>query len=345
MNNHALIDAIYKLVEIADLDISGFKVESFHRGGNNRLFRLLSDEKIIVAKCYYNSPSDPRDRLYSEYSFLSYAIHCGLDCIPEPIASDSENKIALYEYIIGEKPEAGGITDKFIKEATDFICRLNEMRNDSISRNLANASDSGFSIRQHCKIIEKRLDMLVNIKPFSGIDANARDFAAVVKGKWEKLTAEVFVQLSRLDIDIDENLQVNERCISPSDFGFHNAIIRPDGRLCFIDFEYAGWDDPAKMVCDFFCQPQIKVDISYFSDFMDTIGRLFQYPEIFKQRSNTLFPLFQIKWCCIMMNVFLPGTVDKINFANPDMDVDKFKSIQLGKAEQLFESIELRDKQ
>ena len=28
-----------------------------------------------------------------------------------------------------------------------------------------------------------------------------------------------------------------------------------DGRLWFIDFEYAGWDDPAKTVCDFFCQP------------------------------------------------------------------------------------------
>lgn len=344
MNNQALIDAIYKLVEIADLDISGFEVESFHRGGNNRLFRLLSDKRVIVAKCYYNSPSDPRDRLYSEYSFLSYAIHCGLDCIPEPIASDSKNNIALYEYIIGKKPEMGNITDIFIKEAADFICRLNEMRSDPVSRNLANASDSGFSIRQHCNIIEKRLDMLVNIKPSSGTDENVRDFADFLMDKWEKLIEEVLVQLSKLDIDIDRNLQVNECCISPSDFGFHNAIIRPNGRLCFIDFEYAGWDDPAKMVCDFFCQPQIKVDISYFPDFTDMIGRLFQNPEIFKQRSNTLFPLFQIKWCCIMMNVFLPGAIDKINFANPDIDINEFKRIQLGKAEQLFESIKLRSK-
>ena len=26
----------------------------------------------------------------------------------------------------------------------------------------------------------------------------------------------------------------------------------------FIDFEYAGWDDPSKLICDFFCQPAVK---------------------------------------------------------------------------------------
>ena len=59
--------------------------------------------------------------------------------------------------------------------------------------------------------------------------------------------------------DMDHPLDTQESVLSPSDFGFHNALLGPDGKLCFIDFEYAGWDDPAKLICDFFCQPQTPV--------------------------------------------------------------------------------------
>ena len=38
---------------------------------------------------------------------------------------------------------------------------------------------------------------------------------------------------------------------SPSDFGFHN-ILCEDGRLNFVDFEYAGIDDLAKSARRFF---------------------------------------------------------------------------------------------
>ena len=33
------------------------------------------------------------------------------------------------------------------------------------------------------------------------------------------------------------------KCISPSDFGFHNSIIDREGNINFVDFEYSGWDD------------------------------------------------------------------------------------------------------
>ena len=45
------------------------------------------------------------------------------------------------------------------------------------------------------------------------------------------------------------------RVLSPSDFGFHNALRRPDGTIVFVDFEYFGWDDPAKMMADAMLHP------------------------------------------------------------------------------------------
>src|SRR5690606_1492036 len=55
-----------------------------------------------------------------------------------------------------------------------------------------------------------------------------------------------------LEPDEDEKeLAPRFRLLSPSDFGFHNMLRRDDGSLAFIDFEYFGWDDPAKLAADF----------------------------------------------------------------------------------------------
>src|SRR6185503_11886129 len=52
------------------------------------------------------------------------------------------------------------------------------------------------------------------------------------------------------------NLNLQPR-LSPSDFGYHNAVLADDETVRFFDFEYAGWDDPAKLVCDFFNQVEV----------------------------------------------------------------------------------------
>ena len=46
--------------------------------------------------------------------------------------------------------------------------------------------------------------------------------------------------------------------MSPSDFGFHN-VIKKKKKLFFFDFEYAGMDDPVKLISDFICQPDHKL--------------------------------------------------------------------------------------
>ena len=50
--------------------------------------------------------------------------------------------------------------------------------------------------------------------------------------------------------------------LSPSDFGFHN-ILSHHNNLYYIDFEYAGWDDPYKLIADFILNPDYKIPIKY----------------------------------------------------------------------------------
>jgi hypothetical protein len=99
-------------------------------------------------------------------------------------------------------------------------------------------------------------------------------------------------------------LAAEYRCVSPSDFGFHNALLADEGRLGFFDFEYAGWDDPAKLLCDFFCQPAVPAPIDCWPQFLDLTASLVGDTQIERQRQALLFPLYQVKWCCILLNEF-----------------------------------------
>ena len=95
-------------------------------------------------------------------------------------------------------------------------------------------------------------------------------------------------------------------CLSPSDFGFHNALVDETGRLSFLDFEYAGRDDPAKLVSDFFCQPEIPVPLRYHAGFVARLAEGLELDEAGRARCRMLLDAYRVKWTCIILNDFLP---------------------------------------
>src|ERR1019366_5574171 len=118
----------------------------------------------------------------------------------------------------------------------------------------------------------------------------------------------------------------------PSDFGFHNALMADDGTLRFLDFEYAGWDDPAKTVCDFFCQPACPAPLECYADFADAVAEATAHPALSRRRFDLLLPMYRLKWCCIMLNDFLPAGAGRRRFALHGLDVLERKEQQLHKA-------------
>ena len=131
---------------------------------------------------------------------------------------------------------------------------------------------------------------------------------------------------------------LTERCISPSDFGFHNALLTNQG-ISFLDFEYAGWDDPAKMAGDFFSHPAMPVDAVHFERFLNKTMRFAPNSAALIERVWLLLPVFQTKWCCIILNDFLPASAQRRRFADPNFDEAERKRAQLDKALRLFSKI------
>jgi hypothetical protein len=97
-------------------------------------------------------------------------------------------------------------------------------------------------------------------------------------------------------------------CLSPSDFGFHNVIRRDDGSLCFLDFEHAGWDDPAKLVADFILQPEALLCSESAECFLESLGESEPFGRDIRQRVRETLAIQKCKWTVIILNVFArPG--------------------------------------
>lgn len=108
--------------------------------------------------------------------------------------------------------------------------------------------------------------------------------------------------------------------------------------LRFVDFEYAGWDDPAKVVCDFLNQPRVPVPADCHRRFAEGIAQESRQPEFQLRRIALLMPVLRLKWCCIMLNHFLLADSARREFAQGAI-AEEQKAEQLDKARQMHESL------
>ena len=111
--------------------------------------------------------------------------------------------------------------------------------------------------------------------------------------------------------------------MSPSDFGFHN-VIKKNKKLFFFDFEYAGMDDPVKLISDFICQPDYQLNKQQSIFFYKNILKIFPQSDAIERRFNAVIDIHRIKWCCIILSEILNKNYsERRYFAGHQIDADK----------------------
>lgn len=319
-----------------------FVMEPLSASGNNRVFSLVCGDEKMLLKWYFHAADDSRNRLEAEYSFLEHAWSIGLRCIPKPLFKDQFKHLAVYEFIEGEQIDPSQVDATYVEEAAHFLSQLNSSQSRLTASTLAAASEACFSISAHLNMVGSRLTKLEQMPIETEVDKTATEFVKYLTSFWQCTKREIISKSASLGLGLEDNLTQDERCLSPSDFGFHNALVRPDDSLCFIDFEYAGWDDPAKSVGDFFSHPGIAVPRDQFDSFLNQVLAPFEKNQLFADRVRLLEPVFQVKWCCIILNEFLPAAAQRRKFANPGADSLVSKERQLQKAISRFDSLQLK---
>ena len=339
MNLHEIRGAAAKLISAAGLGGS-FELYPIPGGANNRVFRVDVNGISALLKAYFRHPQDPRDRLGAEFAFSSFAWNEGITCVPRPLAADGALSLALYEFVPGRRLSPSEVDEARVLEALQFYLELNRVKGAEEALRLPVASEGCFSFSEHLHCVERRIQRLAAIRSSDALGAEAamfvgRDLAAA----WHRIRELAIKQISSMGIGHDEKLDPASRCLSPSDFGFHNALLSDGGSLRFFDFEYAGWDDPAKMVCDFFCQPQIPVPITCYDTFVEKAFGDIKTGSEQAARCSILLPVYRIKWCCILLNEFLPVDVERRRFANRGSSGEDRRHAQLVKARTSLENL------
>ena len=307
-----------------------FVIEPVAGGGNNRVYRVQSAARAGLLKAYFQNPADPRDRFGTERAFYEFLWRSGVRRTPEPLGWEGAERLGLFTFVNGRKLRTEEITVESVGQALEFVGELNRMRTSPEARQQPLASEACFSTAEHLACVERRVARLEQIEAATALEREVAAFvASELKPTWRSLSA----TLSQAP-KADEPLPPAQRCLSPSDFGFHNALLAEDGRLRFFDFEYAGWDDPAKLVCDFFCQPQVPVDFCHRDAFLARLAQALELDATFSDRARRLQPAYQVKWCCIMLNDFVRGDAERRDFAKGATDADERRRDQLEKARQ-----------
>jgi hypothetical protein len=302
-------------------------------GKNNQVYRVATDAgDAVVLKHYFSDPRDPRDRLAAEWGFLKHTWSRGVRAVPEPLASDVAARAGLYGLVPGRKLLATELKPHHIDAAVDFVLAVNAAPRSP--KALAPASEACFSLADHIATVERRVARLAALDLAAPHVQQAQCLVdEVLLPAWSAVKARLTKDARDAGLDIDRALRPDECCLSPSDFGFHNALADETGQVTFLDFEYAGRDDPAKLVSDFFCQPEIPVPLDHHPGFLKRLADGLELDDAGRARCRILLDAYRVKWSCIILNDFLPVGAARRSFADAGAwDIRCLKQIRKAEA-------------
>jgi hypothetical protein len=301
-----------------------FELIAIRAGRNSAVYRVSCLRDQLILKHYFSHDADKRNRLFSEYQFLTFLNEVGSQLVAKPIACDYKNQVALYSFLEGSKPLI--VSDFYIDQAVQFLLTLNRLKHDPKARNIGNASDACFNLEQHINLVRTRFLQFESIRP---VITEAKEVLGWIKDVlapcWEKIGSQIPI--------FQEKLTTYENILSPSYFGFHNALDFK-GKLSFVDFEYAGWDSMAKLACDFICQPELPISKLQATNFLKELANQ-TYNKDLVYQVETLLPVHRIKWCFILLNVFNDVHLQR-RFHSGNLSQD-ILTVQFNKAKYYFE--------
>ena len=249
--------------------------------------------------------ADPRPRLAREVAALRF-LAGGSDWpfdIPSVLAFDEDAGVGLYSWLDGSG--AGPATDRDLEQLSLAIGAFTQVSRRAAAHTLTEAAEATLTAQELITQIRRREAALLAVAagepPLA--DLLRYDFAEALESGSRALER----RYAAAGLSLTEDLPPGAAVLSPSDFGLHNCLRRPDGRLAFLDFEYFGWDDPVRLVTDVICHPAMALDADQRSRFLAVSAPVFQADPTFAVRLEAMAPLIALRWAMIVLNEFIPA--------------------------------------
>ncbi len=321
------------------------ELHSLGGGRNSRVvyFKTASGSEL-VAKKYFSQRSDSRDRFGVELQALEFMSQSGITCIPKIVAKDPETRSLVMEYVPGEQA-VNELTSADIKQLVEFVAELQNSATEEAALSLPVASEASFSLTSLLQNLELRFSLLEKAleEALPGtVPYRCREFfSSELSPFYSTIKQDTLDRILKNGESPSEELPLPLRTLSPSDLGFHNAILTAEGRWIFQDFEYFGWDDPVKLIVDVVLHPGMSLSPDLAKYFVAQVLPQFQAKDPgLRHRVRRMYPFLGLKWCCILLNEFLPAAAARRRFAAADTvsgDVEVLLDNQLAKSNLMLE--------
>lgn len=329
-----------------NLNLAPSSLELIKRTGNSRIYKATGDGMpVCVLKTYFDSTQDNRDRGQTEFQALSFLWQNEIRCVPKPIGFDEKSNSALYSFIDGVALDAKSVKTIHLNQLADFFLRLFRLANSTSPAQWSiDASEARFRLQDYRTAIDRRLDQIEKGLQTQSWAKQARDFVSnELYPLRDKLYAAFHERIASHDLNLTEEIELSDRILSPSDTGLHNMIVDQNtDRATFIDFEYFGWDDPAKLMADFFHSAAMNLSVEQkhivlhrFSE-----GLPQQCASRFLVRWEAIVDLIGFEWVLIVLNILSPDVMARKKFADPSINENNLVALRIAKAVEMITAIQ-----
>jgi len=304
-------------------------VQPIQSGANSKVFRFCNSlGKHFLLKLYPDRALDNRPRLETEMQALESLRSGGMT--PEPIALDLERNLSVLEFLSGERPREIGEAE--LNQALSFLKMLHELPT-KVPDSFELASEACLSAEEIERQIRMRLGKLQRIGHHKLLSF-LNDVFSPLLGETLSWAKSLLGKKSSWSMKLPRD----KRTLSPGDFGFHNSIQDSFGKLKFIDLEYFGWDDPAKLIAEFMLHPGMNLSQESKDRWLEGCLSIFEaIDRDLPLRLQATTPLYALRFALITLNPFLRWQKNnQTSHFSRLADADKeFATGQILKAEQL----------
>ena len=288
---------------------------------NSQVYRVEYRGTAYAVKWYPDLAFDSRPRLLAEQEACEFLTNQSLDNTSELVAVAAPLNIAIFRWIEGSR--VADVGDQDVESALRFVERLHELSQNKPAMQIRNAGEACLSEDDLWAQIDTKRGRLVEIQQeFPELGRYLDKEYGPIHENCRETLGPLFPGLNHSD-----KLPVYAQTLSPSDFGFHNALRLHDRSLTWLDFEYFGRDDPAKLILDFLWHPGFSLTASQQARWIERCIEIFSDDDNLSARLRACWPVYGLRWCLILLNVFLRD------------ESSELRRVRLKKAQRVLEKI------
>ncbi|CAM2007969.1 phosphotransferase [Acanthopleuribacter pedis] len=293
-------------------------VKGLKEHGDNYIYQVsCADGSQYILKHFLESSENAEERLAGEVKHLNALHQVGITKVPKSFWH--RGCWGLFNHIEGSHVDEPN--DQDVGQLIDFLIALDQ-KSDALR---AQQVDRAPKARFRLHLYADKLNTLWNqVLSACQRPDGPKDIMLFMMTDMEQLRQDnlnhFYLWLKREKWEKEQEISEKEAIFSPSDFGFHNTIKAADGTLSFLDFEESGWDDPAKLLADFFYNTEQNLTMENKLKVLDAFVKQREWDENFLKRFWAVSDLIAVEWILNHLSVVIPDVMRRLQYANPGLD-------------------------